>query len=106
MALNAPIRICATCGRAIFGQHVCPPSWLVWNEDQGETWEEAELVYADDAEEAAAAWGEQDDNNSAEYDIAKGTPAVVCVQRHRDGPVERYRVHGEYEPRYWAEPVK
>jgi hypothetical protein len=82
----------------------------VWNPDQAETVEDARTIYARDAEDAAVDWGERDDNDSAEYDIAKGTSAVVCVQRlgqnGPEGDIEKYRVSGEYNPDYWADRVE
>ncbi len=88
------------------GAHVCPPKWSVWNPDQEEE-EDARVIFADDPESAAEEWGEQDDNDSAEYDIAKGKPAIVSVRRYppEDNPTLQFKVQGEYEPRYWAEAV-
>lgn len=106
MPLNAMPPICSICGRAMFDkEHTCPPAWRVWDEDQGQTREDARLVYTTTPDSAAEAWAEHDDNDSAEYSIAKGTPTVVCVAREPDGPVEKFKVHGEYQPVYWAEPV-
>jgi hypothetical protein len=94
-------------------KHTCPPQWLVWNPDQGETREDARPIYARDAEAAVEKWAEQDDNGSAEYSIAKGHAAVVHVLIHRPedfGPIparaEKFKVYGQYEPIYWAEKIE
>jgi hypothetical protein len=82
--------------------HTCPPKWRVWNPETGDAVE----IYAYQAETAVEDWAEQDDSNSAEYDIAKGEAATVCVQRaEKDGSwgaTVKYRVTGEFEPSYDA----
>ena len=106
MPVNAIIPSCPKCSRPILGkveEHSCPPLWRVWRD--GENRGLGQLVYAQEAETAAEAWAEHDDNDSAEYDIAKGQPALVCTAREPDGTVEKFRVHGEYQPVYWAEPL-
>ncbi len=102
--LNMP-PICPTCGKfQPTTAHVCPPKWLVWNADEGETLDDAKTIYAIGADEAVEEWAEDNDHNSAEYGIARGTPALVWVQTE-DGHRRQYKVSGEYEPVYWAEPV-
>ena len=96
---------CSTCKKNVWGQHKCHQQWLVWNPDQSETVEDAKPIYAMDALSAAEDWAEQDDN-SADYCIAKGQPATVCVQRVPDGPVEKFRVSGECQAVYMAEPIE
>lgn len=78
----------------------------MWNPDEAQSADDARHVFADDAETAATMWGEQDDNDSAEYNIAKGHPAIVYVQRFPTGPVEKYKVEGYYDPVYLAELVQ
>jgi hypothetical protein len=85
--------------------HKCPPAWLVWNPEHGDL-EGARMFYAHSVEVAVSAWAEQDDEDSADYLIARGNPVVVCVKSMPDGPVARYRVTGEYEPTYSVEPVE
>lgn len=106
MACFAPMPICKKCRRFDSPEHVCPPEWVVWNPDQAETIDDARRVFADDAADAVEMWAEEDDNDSAEYNIAKGQPATVFVQRIPDGPIEKYKVIGEYEPRYTAVPIQ
>lgn len=89
--------------------HTCPPKWRVWNPET-EYEEDAVEVYAHRADTAVESWAEQDDLNSAEYDIAKGHPVTVCIQRAgKDdtwGTIEKYKVTGEFEPTYDAELVE
>jgi hypothetical protein len=115
MAVNAVFPTCKKCHRVYLGalsEHACPPQFRVWNPDEGQTLEEdARTIFANDAEDAVEKWAEDDDNDSAEYSIAKGTPAVVCVQRYNakdepEGPVERYRVEGYYDPCYIVEAIQ
>lgn len=109
MASIAPFDLCPKCQRVKnfhATPHVCPPEWIVWNPDEAQTDVDARHIYAEDAETAVELWAENDDNDSAEYNIAKGKPAIVYVQRFPTGPVEKYKVSGEYEPRYMAEPVQ
>ena len=114
MAVLAPMPVCKTCHRVYLeevSKHACPPQFRVWDPDQGETLEDADIVYAEDADTAVEMWAEQDDQDSAEYSIAKGTAAVVCVQRYSidnkpESVVERYRVEGYYNPVYLAELVR
>jgi hypothetical protein len=100
--------ICTTCHKLCEGpvvplHHKCPPAWLVWDPDQS-TIEDARTIYAHDADWAVTDWAEQDDNDSAEYSIAKGTATIVHVQlKDGSGDVHKYRVTGEYEPNYHAE---
>jgi hypothetical protein len=101
---------CSTCHEdytpgVLDGPHKCPTKWLVWNPDQGETSEDAHEVFALGADLAVEMWAEQDDNNSAEYSIAGGTPADVCVQGP-SGHIRQYRVSGEYRRVYSAVSVK
>lgn len=95
---------CKTCGVNHFTErpHTCPPTWRVWcpGNDEGEG--EARTIYEYDAESAAAAWAEDDDQDSAEYSIARGTPAVVHVRDPRTGELTRWSVVGEYDPTYHA----
>jgi len=104
---------CKRCRYVLLGEtHACPPQFRVWNPDQGETLEsDAHVIYANDATTAAEMWAKADDNDSAEYNIVKGTPAVINIQRFNtddepEGAVEKYRVEGYYDPVYLAEPTQ
>ena len=106
MPLNALPQTCPTCGHASFTGHHCPPKWRVWNPEVEEE-EDARVIFAEDPMDAVEAWAEHDDNDSAEYDIAKGKPAVVSIRREpTDGAVFQFKVFGEYRPHYWSEPVE
>jgi hypothetical protein len=85
--------------------HKCPPVWLIWNPDEGQTRDDARPIYARDALAAVEKWAEQDDNDSAEYRIAQGHSATVIVQAP-DGAQSRYKATGEYNPDYYAEQVE
>ncbi len=105
--------ICKTCHNyydilesTFLPAHKCHPAWLVWDPDQGNTVEDARTIYALNAEWAAEKWAEEDDSDSAEYSIAQGTSTVVCVQPKEGGPIEKFKVTGEYEPTYSAELVE
>lgn len=108
MPINALPPSCPSCHRAIWssGAHVCPPKWSVWNPDQEEE-EDARVLFADDPETAAEEWAEHDDRDSAEYTIVRGSPAIVHVRPYPPEGKEalKFKVQGEYDPRYWAEPV-
>lgn len=55
---------CRDCGRLMWRSesHRCPPFWLVWQPEQGETRDDARRVGGDDAEEAAHRFCEFQDN--------------------------------------------
>ena len=110
---------CSTCEEWVWrnGEHVCPPKWLLWVPENGETEADAREVYATSDEAAVEKWAEEDDRNSAEYSIARGTEVTVRL-RYADDPERAERLHlpteeleasvyGEYEPVYHArvEPV-
>ena len=115
MAVLCPMPTCKKCHRVYLGalsEHTCPPQFSVWKPDQGESLaDDAKTIYAVDSEAAAETWAENDDNDSAEYSIARGTPVVVSVQRFNakdepEGAVERYRVEGYYDPCYIVEAIQ
>lgn len=94
---------CPTCGvyRYTDLPHTCPPTWRVWcPEDEEES--DARTIYETDPESAAAAWGELDDQDSAEYAIAHGAAMVVHVRDPRTNEITRWSVSGEYDPTYFA----
>ena len=103
---------CNTCGEYMWFAHVCPPKWLLWSPENGETEEDAREVYGIDPEAAAEAWAERDDRDSGEGSIARGNDAKVRM-RYADDPARAERlklptgelealVTGEYLPSYNA----
>ena len=98
---------CPICKKWDVGAHRCPPSFLVWCEEQGESEDDAETFYAMDAEDAAKEWAETDDCYSAEYMIvAQKWEPVVSVMDRRDGEIKRFCVTGEAVPSYSASEVE
>jgi hypothetical protein len=94
---------CPTCSEwAWTKRHRCKPVWLVFTEDRHEDWDEADRVYATDAQEAAEKWAEQDDCDSAEYSIVAGTDAAVQVRRLDEPDTDPvwWVVSGESVPQY------
>jgi hypothetical protein len=93
---------CATCHEyGWVGTHKCPPIWWVWDEkdDAGD----AIQVRATHAEYAAEKWAEQYDIDAAEGVICGGhREPVVVVRRDGDETRQRFRVSGEFVPRYSA----
>jgi hypothetical protein len=104
---------CSTCDEWVYdrSRHICPPKWLLWVPENGETEEDAREVYASDAEGAVEKWAEADDRDSADYSIARGADVTVML-RYADKPERMPRflpegvitmgVYGEYEPVYHA----
>ena len=77
------------------------PIWLVWAPERGETEADARGIEALDAGQAAEDFAEWDDNNSAEYSVARGEEITVHVRGTDLGAeVQRFRVSGEYVPSY------
>ena len=94
---------CPICQKWDVGQHRCPPSFIVWCEDQGETEEDGITIYAYDHESAAEEFADQYDVETADYSIAaqKWEPTFT-VKGLRDGGVKRFIVTGETVPSYSA----
>lgn len=87
--------------------HKCPPFFEVQRIDENPANAEWETrVYAHDEEEAAEKWAEDDDNNSAEYSIAQGTPEKVRVRRLGETAFRVFEVSGEYIPSYSASEIE
>lgn len=80
----------------------CPPEHLVWCPLQGETEEDAITIRARDAEQAAEAWAERSDRESADYTIVRGSEARICVRTVLSGELRRFIVRGESVPKYDA----
>ena len=96
---------CPTCQEyAWLRRHKCAPVWLVFTEDRHEDWDEADKVYATDAEQAAEKWAERDDCDSAEYSIVAGSDVAVQVRRldEPDSDPVWWTVTGESVPQYHA----
>lgn len=104
-AVCPEIKSCPTCGwgMPLSERHECPPAWFIWEDGQTREDVDPRPVYANDGEDAVERWAEREDNDSAEYDIAKNPqrPLTVCVQRE-GGPIVKYTVQGEYQPVYYA----
>ena len=86
--------------------HVCPPLWLVWDEEADPGAEYAmgkPPIRAADAEFAAMDWAVREDDRG-EYRLAGGNDVVVHVRPwdKPTAPVLLFRVTGRMEPVYTA----
>jgi len=100
---------CETCGEFAHSRtHKCPPIWLVWCPEDGETIDDSRKVRATDAGEAVEKWAELDDEESAAYRIVGGQEARVCVVPADDKAraPQRFAVSGEAVPQYYASEVE
>jgi hypothetical protein len=79
-------------------------SWHVWCPDRCDTREDSRAYEGDTPEEAAEAWAQRDDWNSAEYSIGSGRESPEVLVAPVDGSAEpvRCRVEGEAVPHYTA----
>ena len=73
----------------------------VWCPADGETADDARIIEAHDAQDAAAEWGNRDDYESADYTIIKGCDKQVTVACE-DHPPRSFVVRGESVARYSA----
>ena len=94
-------------GQTVLGHpHVCPPQWVVWCGENGETRTEIEedgrRVFACDARAAAIKWAEHYDRD--EHYLTHGPSLVIEVVRPGHADVTRWRVYGELVPQYNAHP--
>ena len=104
---------CEKCGKYDFvATHKCLPTWLVYHQGwhgngPDPEWEEASVIYARDAREAAEAYAEMSDGNG-DYTIVGGSPATVLVRSRDDDEslVKCFEVEGEAVPSYRAREVK
>ena len=98
---------CPKCDEYIYESsilsHKCHPIFLVWESENDET--DAREVRAFDEESAAEKWAEEDDCNSAEYDIISGNDVEVTVKAP-DGTIKKFKVSGESVPQYHADEVE
>jgi len=76
-------------------------NWRIWCPQMDETSLDANTILADGAYAAVEKWAEENDSNSAEYDIAKGKPVVVYVM-YEDGGIRKFGVVGEFQPVYYV----
>ncbi len=81
--------------------HSRPPRWDVWHNDPFYGREDAETVYAVDAEEAARKWGESYDSDG-DYSLLGGAEIEVFVAKRDDPKTVLYSVSGESIPVYSA----
>jgi len=93
---------CETCGQAIHfvddPNRRCEDRWFVWRADGSR--DDAILIYADSAQEAAEAWADESDA-FGDFEIVNGDDPVVAVQ-DTDCGVSYWVVTGEAVPQYTA----
>lgn len=102
---------CSTCDQWLYSAraHRCPPSWLVWCPEDGETFEDAARIWASDAEEAAAEFVESSESNACEYPCLGGgeswvhvVPGRITADELAQATVLLFCVTGESVPSYSA----
>jgi len=79
------------------------PTFRVWREDVGES--AAREIREDSARLAAELFAERTDYESADFDFAKGSDAVVCVENVDDIVgigVRRFTIESVSRPSYIA----
>lgn len=103
---------CRHCDGFIFrpGSHKCPPRWLVWDPDLGETSADARPTYATDAEEAAEKYQEHSEASACEYTCMEGGEVALHVLPADElasvEQVQVFHVTGEAVPSYRAAALK
>jgi hypothetical protein len=101
---------CETCGKWDFSKyHRCDPIWLVAIVEGEEQPADGDYIRirAADAQEAAEKGAEEDDCNSAEYNVLRGNGDYVAwVKTVVDAEPKRFKVTGEAVPQYYAEEVE
>ena len=98
--LNRRTEWCQECQKYhIQGKH--SPMYEVWSDDMGVSQDDAGQLHADDMQDAAEKWAEQDDCNSGDYMILSDKMQPVVFVR-RDGVTKSYRVFAESIPEYRA----
>ena len=95
---------CDECGEYWFPTmctdgHKCAPCYEVWNEDDDRI--DSCNVYAMSGSDAVEKWAEEDDCNSADYNIVSGRDATVMVAAP-DGKLAKFIVSGGSVPEYHA----
>lgn len=82
-------------------------TYRVWAPDRDQDRDDCRKVKALDHEDAAKAWAEIDDSDSADYNIVSGNPATVIVAEDVDGSEEfKFEVYGEAVPSYWTVAIR
>lgn len=100
------LRDCDRCGSfCVLNDHVCPPRYIVWAPDDGGAEEDGKKFHAQSASAAAEQWAEWSDRHSADYNIARGSDAVVHVRAEDGGETFAFTVTGETVPLYSARPA-
>ena len=76
-------------------------------EELGSTCEDGRVVWANNHEEAAGIWAQQEDSYSNEYWIVQGAGATVEVKEKGslDAP-KKFAVYGEQSINYYAKEIK
>lgn len=102
---------CRICGEWTYlsGRHKCPPRWLVWDPDQGETPADASPVYATDGQAAAEKYQEQSEANACEYTCMEGGEVSLHILPDELTAVEDVQVFvvtGESVPQYNASALR
>ena len=87
---------CETCERFEFRNHQCPPRWLVWSVDDGETIDDARTEFADDAVEAAERMAEHECEGDPDYYSTYESGGRTFMVREADGG-DAVRVHVDGE---------
>jgi len=83
--------------------HKCPPIFEVCqHEYDPDYWMK---IRARDEAMAAEKWAEQDDCESSEYQIVRGTDTEVWVRKWGESEIKRFMVSGESVPEYTATPI-
>lgn len=109
------IKWCVDCGDIKWNnqRHQCPPGWLIWRPEYGQTEEDARTFYGYGPDGPVEQWAAWADSHSADYSIVNGSEATVHVRlrpedMHRaDGlrlpkDVMVFEVTGESTPSYHA----
>jgi hypothetical protein len=101
--------ICENCREYISDydkSHRCPPAWLVWWPETERFEEDAQLIFASNDADAATAFSQRYDWNSASFSIVGGQDAWLCVRPAAGGPITWFRVEGRSEPVYEAKAIQ
>jgi len=96
---------CKVCGAYMFdsAKHRCPPIWLVKDEEY--LGDDLRKVRGWDAEEAAAKYAEEWDQDEPELHDGGLTTHEVFVASSPDGPWKKFRLWGEATINYHADEV-
>ena len=78
--------------------------YRVWNTD-GEDSDDATVVRAFSAEDAATEWAARDDREGDHDIVSQRDHPIVCVQRVAGGSITHWLGSGEAVPTYYAQEV-